>query len=270
LDDYQRTLDGARPVATNPAFRDRQRQFTRFIEQMSVQSPGTRMLLNSGTLRQLEETIGETSRFTAAASPEERNQEAPRSRQRPRGGRGETRRLWRDTIQPAWEIAVQSGQATNGTSLPLEFERYLLRLEDEEGRNFWRGGSALEDEVFWFSGYGNPQTMDPDRAEANARWSVLRRSKILAWAETADDEAVRSAAKRISQGTASRPPDSSSTGISVESGGQLSKKTAAERTLFYRRVLGAWQFLLAVRERPALARLRELTELERTPLPPRK
>jgi hypothetical protein len=50
----------------------------------------------------------------------------------------------------------------------------------------------------------------------------------------------------------------------------MSKKVAAERALFYRRVLGAWEFLLALNERPALARARELTELERTPLPPRK
>lgn len=47
----------------------------------------------------------------------------------------------------------------------------------------------------------------------------------------------------------------------------LSKKVAAERVLFYRRVLAAWEFLLAANERPALARLRELIELERTPHP---
>jgi len=35
----------------------------------------------------------------------------------------------------------------------------------------------------------------------------------------------------------------------------------------YRRVLAAWEFLIAVDERPALTRLHELTELERTPLP---
>jgi len=52
-----------------------------------------------------------------------------------------------------------------------------------------------------------------------------------------------------------------------DSGKTLSKATAAERALFYRRVLAAWEFLIAVNEKPALARLRELTELERTPLP---
>jgi hypothetical protein len=48
----------------------------------------------------------------------------------------------------------------------------------------------------------------------------------------------------------------------------LSRKTAAERVLFYRRTLAAWAFLLALDERPALARIAELTALERTPLPP--
>jgi hypothetical protein len=37
--------------------------------------------------------------------------------------------------------------------------------------------------------------------------------------------------------------------------------------LFYRRVLAAGEFLLAVNERPALARVRELADLERIPLP---
>ena len=67
-----------------------------------------------------------------------------------------------------------------------------------------------------------------------------------------------------------RPPRRSNsaatdqTPVSLE---PVSKETAAERALFYRRVLAAWEFLLAVNERPALTRLRELTELERTPLP---
>jgi len=47
----------------------------------------------------------------------------------------------------------------------------------------------------------------------------------------------------------------------------MSRKTAAERVLFYRRTLAAWAFLLALDERPALARIAELTALERTPLP---
>ena len=53
-----------------------------------------------------------------------------------------------------------------------------------------------------------------------------------------------------------------------ESTRPLSRKTAAERVLFYRRTLAAWAFLLAVDERPALVRIAELTALERTALPP--
>jgi hypothetical protein len=48
----------------------------------------------------------------------------------------------------------------------------------------------------------------------------------------------------------------------------IDESTAAERTLFYRRTLAAWQFLLTLNERPALTRIHELTALERTPLPP--
>jgi hypothetical protein len=47
----------------------------------------------------------------------------------------------------------------------------------------------------------------------------------------------------------------------------ISREIAAERVLFYRRVLAAWEFLITMNERPALARLRELMELERTPMP---
>jgi hypothetical protein len=46
------------------------------------------------------------------------------------------------------------------------------------------------------------------------------------------------------------------------------RATAADRVLFYRRVLGAWAFLLAANERPALDDLAALIELENTPLPP--
>lgn len=44
-------------------------------------------------------------------------------------------------------------------------------------------------------------------------------------------------------------------------------KEALQRALFYRRVLGAWAFLIAVDERGALERLAALQALEETPLP---
>lgn len=47
----------------------------------------------------------------------------------------------------------------------------------------------------------------------------------------------------------------------------MSIESAAARVLFYRRVLAAWTFLIEVKETPALSRLKELIEIESTPLP---
>jgi hypothetical protein len=48
----------------------------------------------------------------------------------------------------------------------------------------------------------------------------------------------------------------------------LSRKTAAERVLFYRRVLAAWEFLIALQAEPALSELKTLIELESLPVRP--
>lgn len=166
LEDYQSTVDGTRPLASDPAFRERQQQFARFVEQMGRQNPGARALLFLGTRRQLEEAMGPAARLPGISPSESVNPPTTGPRRGPRGGAGfgESRRLWRETIRPAWKLAVENGEVTNTLSLPLEFERHLLRLEDEEGRSFWRGGDALAEEVFWFSGHGSPQTMDSGRA----------------------------------------------------------------------------------------------------------
>jgi hypothetical protein len=163
---------------------------------------------------------------------------------------------------------VESGEITNRISLPMEFEKHLLKMEKENNKFFLNGGRALEEEGFWFSGYGKPETVNSTKAEAAARWSLERRAKILAWAADSDDEEVRDAVPKISQRRSRARNQVPALEKEADSSQSLSKETAAERTLFYRRVLGAWEFLLAVNERLALARLRELTELERTPLPP--
>jgi hypothetical protein len=48
----------------------------------------------------------------------------------------------------------------------------------------------------------------------------------------------------------------------------LSEKTAAERVLFYRRVLAAWEFLVALQAQSALAELQLLIGLEQMPVRP--
>lgn len=47
----------------------------------------------------------------------------------------------------------------------------------------------------------------------------------------------------------------------------MQPKIAAERVLFYRRVLAAWAFLDTMKDSDALAKVVQLTQLERTPLP---
>jgi hypothetical protein len=48
----------------------------------------------------------------------------------------------------------------------------------------------------------------------------------------------------------------------------MSRKIAAERVLLYRRVLAAWEFLIAMNAEPELRELRGLIDLENTPVRP--
>jgi hypothetical protein len=112
--------------------------------------------------------------------------------------------------------------------------------------------------------------VDTAQAEVVARWVLERRKTLLDWAVASDDDEVREAGMKISTRRRGIRTEAPANDNEPDSRGNLSRETAAERTLFYRRVLGAWEFLLMMNERPALARLRELIELERTPLPPPK
>jgi hypothetical protein len=161
----------------------------------------------------------------------------------------------------------------------MEFEKYLLSKESKEREYFSTASRGrLQEEAFWHSGYSNPERLDPKQAEAVIRWGATRRFKIVAWARTCDDEAVRAAGEKLWQRTPGRtnsaladtPVQTVRTNQSeaiAPPTRQVSKRIAAERVLFYRRVLAAWEFLLAANERPALARVRDLADLERTPLP---
>jgi hypothetical protein len=158
---------------------------------------------------------------------------------------------------------VEAGQVTNLPHDAVEFEEHVLDLE-RRGNNYFMGGpESLREEVYWEGGYGDPKTMDPKRAEAVSLWAAERRDQIIAWARAGDSTTLRAAAERLAQ----LVPQTPSADAMDQADETILKMTAADRTLFYRRVLAAWQFLLAVNDRPALARLKELTELERTPLP---
>ena len=255
---YQRTVDTGSAAAQPGAaadFRARQEQFRRYIERLAQQNEAARDLLLRGTRQQLEEAMRARG-----------GRGGPRGGGHRRGMMTEARRAWNNALRPAWKAAVQApGTLLAGPA--LEFETHLLTLE-EDGRNFLLPRGSDEDaflsEVYWKSTYAEPQKLDRAKAEAVTRWAAERADRILAWARASADPGLRDAAEKIAAALESRA------GPAVDErapASTISRRTAAERVLFYRRVLGAWEFLIAMDARPELARLQELIEIERTPLP---
>lgn len=245
---YQRAVDRGPGPAADPALQARQAQFARFTARLVAQLPAEAALLRTGSRQQLDAAI------------------------RGRGGRGggsgggnrraalaEARRAWTETLRPAWKAAVAAGDVTELSPAVRAFEQRLLELEDK-GRDLLlpRGNNdtPLLNELYWNSGYANPATLDPGRAAAVAAWGAGRRDRIVAWGAASADPRVRGAAEKIGPGPVlvEQPPT------------PLSRRTAAERVLFYRRVLAAWEFLLAMDARGPLAELATLLEIEATPV----
>ncbi len=248
--DYDRTVNGRTPKVADAAFQERQAAFRCFIQKLAQQNDADFLLTD--TRAELEDAVRSPEAMDAMDdSP------PPRPRRR-------TQRLWTRIVRPAWQAAVESNTATGIPAGAAQFENYLLDQEDRGVNYFFGDGSDMQDDVFWQAGYGHPQTLDPARAETIALWAEERNDKILAWAKASGDEEVRNAAGRLAQFMSNEDTNTDATDLAEKA---RMKATAAERTLFYRRVLAAWEFLIAVNDRPALARLRELTELERTPLP---
>src|SRR5207344_747532 len=100
----------------------RQKQFALFVDRMCEQNSSAKDLLLNGSRKQLESAIGSTRRPTPSQPPPKTQTTTRQTTQtnspprRPRGGGGtnsESRRVWRETLQPAWEKIVVSGEATN-------------------------------------------------------------------------------------------------------------------------------------------------------------
>ncbi|MBL9186044.1 MAG: hypothetical protein JNK23_01060 [Opitutaceae bacterium] len=248
---YQRAVDTGRLAATDdPALRARQAQFARFTARLAEQAPAAKDLLLTGTRAQLDATIRGRGERPAGGGP--------RGGAR-RGQLAELRKVWTDTLRPAWKAAVLRGDVPGLAGGALDLEKHLLALEDG-GRDFFLprgGGDALINEIYWRSGYAHPATLDRPRAEAAARWGAERRTRIVAWGRASADPAVRAAAEKIGPAPA----------LADEPARALSRQTAAERVLFYRRALAAWEFLLATGARDALAEIAALTAIEGAPLP---
>jgi len=284
---YQRAVDGGEKTpAVDAALRERQELFGRFTQRMADENPALKNLLFAGSRAQLEAAITPPTRAgrgQAQSGPtSQAGQPAPAPAPTEAGGRGRGRnapspevlKLWNEAVRPAWKAAVLADRVTALPKGAREFEKYLL-AQEAKGKDFlFTNARALPDEVYWKSGYADPSTLDRTKAEAVVRWGSERRSQILAWAKASDQPSVRAAAEEITKrqpagrrGGAGQDGARTSPAMS-ESTRSLSQQTAAERVLFYRRTLAAWAFLLALDERPALARIAELTALERTPLPP--
>jgi hypothetical protein len=246
---FQRAVDRGTVSAANEKLRERQVLFARFTQRLAEQVPAEKELLLTGSRQQLEAAIRGRG---------ERSQGGRTGR---RGAMSELRRAWTDTLRPAWKSAVLDGQVNGLSGEAIEFEKRLLKIEDG-GRDFLlpRGGNsdALLEEIYWASSYAEPATLDRAKAEAVARWGAERRRRIISWAKTSADVQVRAAAEKIGPGPA----------FSEEPVRPLSRKTAAERVLFYRRVLAAWEFLIVMQAEPELAEVEMLIELERLPVRP--
>jgi hypothetical protein len=253
--DYQRTVDGRTPKVADAAFQARQALFQGFIGKLAAQNDAEFLL--SGTRAQLEDATQPRETMAQMAEP------LPPSR----GDQRRARRLWTRTVRPAWKAAVEANQAAALPAAAADFEKFLLEEEDRGVDFFFGDGDDLRNDVFWQAGYGNSQTVNSAQAEAIALWAEQRNQKILDWAKAGGNESVRNAADHLAQLIAG--PEANPATAEDENKPQR-EATAAERTLFYRRVLAAWEFLINVNDRPALAKLHELTELERTPLPPVK
>jgi len=276
---YRRAVDSGRPALRDPALRERKELFDRFTTRLAEQAPSVQDQLRKGKRADLEKLAGKLPPGASFERPASGTSGSSRGT-----GTSETRKVWREQIQPAWKAAVEAGQIPElANPHVLAFEKTLL-AEEAKGRELmFRSGwqEPLLPHIFWASGAHDPATAEPARAEAIARWGAVRRRTIMAWARGHESEEMRTAAA-----TAFPPPRPRSTpaaaapapaqptpapattpAVTNLSLRPIQPKIAAERVLLYRRVLAAWAFLIAVKEEPALAKVRELTELERTPLP---
>jgi hypothetical protein len=245
---FQRAVDTGHGEVADPAWAALRERYRRFQAALIAQLPTGRALLQ----------LGDRRRLTAALRPVAEPARDVGARRR--NALTAARRAWSATLRPAWKAAVEADRVPGLGGPALDFERHLLRLEDE-GRSLLLGrrdGEALLQEVYWRSGYAQPGYVDAAAARAVARWGVARRERIAEWGRTAAELAVRTAAEQLA---AVPPPE-------MPAGPGLTLPIAADRVLFQRRVLAAWRFLLEVGHAPALAELAQLRALEITPLPP--
>lgn len=269
VDNFAKAVNTGKVKGRDAALRERQKLFGRFVERLAKQAPSAGPTLLKGDRAALEKLAG--------ALPPGANFERPAQQQQnraPRQSNAENTRLWQETVRPAWKEAVLAGRIPAlAQDRALAFERNLLAA-DERAQEAKRPSSANNpptEAIFWATGAHDPATYDAAGAEAVARWGATRRSTIAAWARASEKDEIKAAAEKLfprrQRATAAANPPARPNPPAATGPRPLQPKIAAERTLFYRRVLAAWAFLLEMKEQGALDEVRALTELERTPLP---
>jgi hypothetical protein len=269
---YRRAVDTGKVGARDAALRERRDLFARFTQRLVEQAPTLKNLLTQGTLAQLGKTAG-------PLPPAARFAWAPAGTHGTDAAAAERRKLWREVLLPAWKEEVLAGKIRALEDLDvLAFEKVLIAA-DEKGRELVTGpgwyGALLP---YLFSASAAYGPVGAARAEPIARWGAQRRGAIIAWARASESADSQAAAEKVFppprrvQATkdvlgAVAGKTAAERARSDISARPIAPKTAAERVLFYRRVLAAWAFLLEVKEERALAQVKRLTALERTPLP---
>jgi hypothetical protein len=253
---YRRAVDGGKLEARDKILGERLALFARYTRRLAEQAPSVKGVLTAGSRAQLAKAAGPPG--TADSEPESAKKARARSS-------AERRKVWRETLRPAWEEAVLAGKIPElGDAHALEFELMLI-AEDKKGSELLfasAGPDPLMPYLFGASGAVHPATADAARAEAVARWGALRRRTIVAWARNAESVDIKAASAK-----AFPPPHGTAAEDANETQDVIEPDIAAERVLFYRRVLAAWAFLVELGDNAALEQVKRLTTLERTLLP---
>jgi hypothetical protein len=262
---YDRVMNGNPPLgATDRAFKEQWDQFHRFTVELAKQNLGTADLILDGTAKQLDEAMG----------PQARPGGTPPGGGPGRGGnRGggasfsEYSKLWTETLRPAWKAALDAGEV-KGPAAAIAFEKKAIASEESStGRDLTVNPRGILNFEFWNSGFAFPDKTDEAKAEEVTLWVAQRRAHIIEWAEASADEKIRKAGEEFGSRRAGFTGFGGRGGNGRGGGSQINK-IAVERVRFYRRVMAAWAFLLATKDRDALAQLKVWRQLESTPLPP--
>ena len=277
---FRQVLDGAAPQTADAALQARAEEFRRYTERMIQANPNLKDLVHAPQ-RELEWAI----------RPGPPRSSSSRARRYPDNDTSEDMSdqmlifsLLRKTIEPAWQHALAAGELSKLPAPVQAYERDLASFRESTAASEHTGdatasspASTIDPDLFSYfeSGYADPATFDPARAKIIADWDSRRYHAILHWAKKSDDQKVKAAAIVILGLMPDSPFDQDANETPPADAGKKpspkplrpSRDIAAARLLLYRQVLASWQFLLEMKDKPALERVAALTQLERSPLP---